>query len=178
MSECNDEPLPFSRLRKVRTLMPARPARVAWSRFLCMRKVFKFSPIAVSISVQVRCCILLKDITPLSLKDKQQAKLRLLSVSMHSNRSKVAGNWISISSTSFPASAAFTNPPVIDETQSAPATESSYASLISPQCSPFPGIGLRTQRLFPLSFIAPQSRLLSNSHFLFSLMQPIGHDKR
>ncbi|VVE71660.1 hypothetical protein PAN31117_04129 [Pandoraea anapnoica] len=51
----NDEPLPLSRFRRVRTLIPALSESVAWSRFRCIRSVFKRSPSFASISAGVRC---------------------------------------------------------------------------------------------------------------------------
>lgn len=50
----NDEPLPDSRFRRARTLMPARSESVAWSRLRCMRYVLRCPPSSASLSSDVR----------------------------------------------------------------------------------------------------------------------------
>ena len=49
----NEEPAPLSRLRKVRTLIPALSARVTCSRFRSIRSRFRRSPSSVSSSAGV-----------------------------------------------------------------------------------------------------------------------------
>lgn len=51
----NVEPLPDSRFRRARTLMPARSESVAWSRLRCMRYVLRCPPSSASLSSGVRC---------------------------------------------------------------------------------------------------------------------------
>jgi hypothetical protein len=60
MRVCSDEPRPLSRFRSVRTLIPARAASVAWSRFRSTLSFFNRSPSSPSISSGVRClCVVL-----------------------------------------------------------------------------------------------------------------------
>lgn len=91
----SDEPLPLSRFRRVRTLIPALLASVAWSRFRCTRSVFNRSPSSTSISAEVRCrWVLFVVFTPCPYRckaPKQPAIFFLLTPKIVAKRQVVAG---------------------------------------------------------------------------------------